>query len=114
MIKYEWRSSLGVDEESELRDVLERAAAYDAEPEYNSIEPDELFAAMRAGDRDNHHLVIWMLPRPTSIGEPPEPERIAGIIRLAPRADGWADGTVVIDPKLRSIGIITLLLEQAG
>ncbi len=112
MIKYEWRTSLDDAESAELRDLLTRAAAYDAEPEYNSIDFDDVVASM--ANSGTRHLVIWMLPRPHALDEPPEPQRIAGLIRFVDGDDGWADGTVVIEPDLRSIGIMTLLIEQVG
>ncbi|GAB26281.1 putative acetyltransferase [Gordonia polyisoprenivorans NBRC 16320 = JCM 10675] len=113
MIKYEWRDGFDESEAAELRGLLERAAAYDAEPEYNTIDPDDVLA--RTAEPDHvRNLVIWMLPRPNTLDGPPDPERIAGMIRFVDRGEQWWDATVVIDPDLRSIGIMTLLLEQAG
>ncbi|MBM7367400.1 hypothetical protein [Gordonia hydrophobica] len=118
MIHYEWRSQLDEHDAAQLRDLLVRAAAYDAEPEYNAIDPDEVVRDMAAAARSDgagvRHLVIWLDPRPVTLGGDDEPERVAGVIRLVPRSDGWADGTIVIDPDLRSIGIVTLLLEREG
>lgn len=114
MIRYEWRERITPAEAEELRDVLARAAVYDAEPEYNTVEFDEVERSMAAGDDSVRHLIIWMLPRPKALDEPPEPERVAGIIRLVEGRDGYAEGTAVIDPELRSIGIMTLLIEQVG
>lgn len=112
MIRYEWRTTLDDIDAHQLRDLLTRAAAYDAEPEYNTIDPDDVVRDMAADGA--RHLIIWMLPRPVTLGGPDEPERLAGIIRLVPRGHGAADGTIVIDPDLRSIGIVTLLMEREG
>ncbi len=114
MIKYEWRTDLGPDESAELSHLLGRAAAYDAEPEYNKIDYVDVERAMAQLDSPVRHLVIWMLPHARSMGEPDQPERVAGLIRLKCSPDGSAQATAVIDPRLRSIGIMTLLLEQVG
>jgi mycothiol synthase len=114
MIKYEWRSSLSPDESAELSDLLGRAAQYDAEPEYTGIDFDEVNQAMSQSDSSTRHLLIWMLPHATAMGEPDQPERIAGLIRVSRLSDGSARATAVVDPRLRSIGIMTLLLERVG
>lgn len=113
MIRYEWRTQLDVDDAAHLRDLLVRAAAYDAEPEYNGIDPDEVERDM-AADAGVRHLVIWLDPGQSTLDGKDEPERVAGIIRFVPSGGGWADATIVIDPELRSIGIVTLLLEREG
>jgi mycothiol synthase len=114
MIKYEWRTSLSPDESAELSELLGRAADYDAEPEYNRIDFTDVDRAMSQSDSSVHHLLIWMLPHATAMTEPDEPERIAGLLRLTCRPDGSAQANAVVDPGLRSIGIMTLLLEQVG
>jgi len=114
MIKYEWRTSLSPDESAELSDLLGRAAQYDAEPEYNRIDFCDVNRAMSQSDSSVHHLVIWMLPYATAMGEPDQPDRIAGLIRLRCLPDGSAQASAVVDPRLRSIGIMTLLLERVG
>jgi len=114
MIKYEWRTSLSADEAAELSDLLVRAADYDAEPEYNRIDFADVDRAMSQSDSSIRHLLIWMLPHATAMGEPDQPEGIAGLLRLHCGADGSATASVVIDPSLRSIGIMTLLLERVG
>ncbi len=114
MIKYEWRTSLSPDESAELSDLLGRAAEYDAEPEYTRIDFDDVNCAMSQSDSLVRHLLIWMLPHATALGEPDQPERIAGLVRLHFLADGSATASTVIDPRLRSIGIMTLLLERVG
>lgn len=114
MIKYEWRGSLSPAESAELADLLQRAAEYDAEPEYNSIDFADVEVAMFQADSSVRHLLIWMLPHATAMNEPEEPERVAGLLRLVFTSNGAAEATVVIDPRLRSIGIVTLLLEQVG
>ena len=48
------------------------------------------------------------------MGEPDQPDRIAGLIRLKCLPDGSANASAVIDPQLRSIGIMTLLVERVG
>lgn len=110
MISYEWRDTLSPGESAELADLLARAAAYDAEPEYSTIDFDDV---QRAAS-NVRHLLIWMLPRSIALGRPDEPERIAGLLRLEFSSESTASATVVIDPTLRSIGIMTLLLEQVG
>ncbi len=114
MIKYEWRTSLSPDESAELSDLLGRAADYDAEPEYNRIDFADVDRAMSQSDSSLRHLLIWMLPHATAIGEPDQPERIAGLLRLRCLSDGSANARAVVDPRLRSIGIMTLLLERVG
>ncbi|TAM69725.1 hypothetical protein [Mycobacterium sp.] len=114
MIKYEWRTDLSPDESAELSDLLVRAADYDAEPEYTRIDFGDVNDAMSQPDSSVHHLVIWMLPHATAMGEPEQPERIAGLVRLESASDGSATASAVIDPRLRSIGIMTLLLERIG
>ncbi|CDO90231.1 hypothetical protein AWC29_26685 [Mycobacterium triplex] len=114
MIKYEWRNSLSPDERAELSDLLRRAASYDAEPEYNRIDFTDVDRAMSQSDSSQRHLLIWMLPHATAMGEPDQPERIAGLLRLRCLPDGSAHASAVIDPRLRSIGIMTLLVERVG
>jgi mycothiol synthase len=114
MIKYEWRTSLSPDESAELSDMLGRAAHYDAEPEYNRIDFGDVDRAMSQSDSSVRHLLIWMLPHATAMGEPDQPARIAGLLRLRCLPDGSAHASAVVDPRLRSIGIMTLLLERVG
>jgi mycothiol synthase len=114
MIKYEWRTSLSPDESAELSDLLGRAAEYDAEPEYNRIDFADVDRALSESDSSVRHLVIWMLTHATEMGEPDQPDRIAGLIRLKCLPDGSANASAVIDPSLRSIGIMTLLVERVG
>jgi mycothiol synthase len=114
MIKYEWRNRLSPAESAELADLLQRAAAYDAEPEYSSIDFADVEQAMSQADSPVRHLVIWMLPYATAMGERDEPERIAGLLRLVFTSENQGEVTVVIDPRLRSKGIMTLLVEQVG
>ena len=102
MIKHEWRSTLSPAESAELADLLQRAAAYDAEPEYSTIDFADVEQAMSEADSPVRHLVIWMLPYATAMGEPDRPERIAGLLRLTFTSEGAAEGVVVIDPDLRS------------
>jgi mycothiol synthase len=112
VIKYEWRDSLGRHESAELAAMLARAAGYDAEAEYNTIDFADVEATL--GQPHTRHLLIWMLPRSVALDRPDEPERIAGLLRLVFTSDSLAEATVVIDPKLRSLGILTLLLEKLG
>ena len=112
MIKYEWRTELTPAEADELAEMLGRAADFDAEPEYTTIDFADVQCTI--GTATARHLLIWMLPYATAMGEPDRPERIAGLLRLMVSADGTADAAVVIDPQLRSIGIVTLLLERVG
>jgi len=114
MIKYEWRDRLSEEESAQLADLLHRAAVYDAEPEYSTIDFADVRRAMSASDSRYRHLVVWMLPYATEMGTADQPERIAGLIRLTLNADGTAEGTGVVDPQLRSIGIMTLLFERTG
>lgn len=114
MIKYEWRTGLGPGEAAELAALLDRAAYHDAEAEHNSIDFGAVQRAMDAGTDSVRHLVIWMLPHTTALDQPDDPERIAGLIRLEFTGTREAEVTAVVDPMLRSIGIMTLLLEQAG
>lgn len=114
MIKYEWRTSWNSDESAEVADLLQRAADFDAEPEYSGIDFADVEHAIAQPNSSVRHLFIWMLPHATAMGQPDEPERIAGLLRLASDTEGAAEATVVIDPRLRSRGIMTLLLEQVG
>ncbi|BDB44077.1 MULTISPECIES: hypothetical protein [Mycobacterium] len=114
MIKYEWRTTLSADESAELSDLLGRAADYDAEPEYNRIDFADVDRAMSQPNSSQRHLLIWMLPHATAMGEPDQPERIAGLLQLSCQPDGSAYASAVIDPSLRSIGIMTLLVERVG
>lgn len=114
MIRYEWRSRLTSDESAELADLLQRASAYDAEPEYSSIEFSEVQRDIAQGNTSVHNLVIWMLPHATELGKPDQPERIAGLVRMSATSDHEAEVTAVIEPDLRSLGIMTLLLERIG
>lgn len=114
MIKYEWRTELDPAETDELTDLLGRAAEYDAEPEYTSIAADQVVRSMSERDNRFRHLIIWMLPYATALGEPDHPERIAGLLRMNIHTDGTAQAALVIDPRFRSIGITTLLLERVG
>lgn len=114
MIKYEWRDALSDEESAQLADLLRRAADYDAEPEYSTIEFADIASAMASADPRYRHLLVWMLPYATALGAPDHPERIAGVIRLAVDDDGTAEASGVVDPQLRSIGIMTLLFERIG
>lgn len=114
MIKYEWRASLSPAESAQVSDLLRRAAEYDAEPDYNTIDFNDVEIAMSQADSASRHLLIWMLPHATAMNEPEVPERIAGLLRLVRTSDDAAEATLVIDPHLRSIGIATLLAEQLG
>lgn len=114
MIKYEWRTSWNSDESSEVADLLQRAADYDAEPEYSGIDFSDVEEAMKRPNSLVRHLFIWMLPHATAIGQPDEPERIVGLLRLTSGSTDSAEATVLVDPRLRSKGIMTLLLEQVG
>jgi len=112
VIKYEWRTQLCPDESAELAGMLARAAEYDAEPEYNTIDYAEVASSL--GQGDSRHLLIWMLPRPVALDRRDEGERIAGLLRLVFTSAQVAEASVVIDPELRSIGIVTQLLERLG
>jgi hypothetical protein len=114
MIRHEWRSSLTSDESTELAGLLQRASAYDAEPEYSSIEFSEVERDIAQGNPSTRHLMIWMLPHSTELGKPDEPERIAGLVRMSATSEHEAEVTEVIEPDLRSLGIMTLLLERIG
>jgi len=114
MIKYEWRASLSPDESAELSDLLGRAAEYDAEPEYSRIDFADVDRAMSQSDSRVRHLLIWMLSHATALGEPDQPDLVAGLVRVKCLSDGSANASAVIDPRLRSIGIMTLLLERVG
>ncbi len=114
MIKYEWRSQFSESELAELADMLDRAARYDAEPEYSTIAFADVEASLARNDGCARHLLIWMLPYATALGESDHREQIAGILRMVIAADGVARASLVIEPRLRSIGITTLLLEQIG
>ena len=112
MIKYEWRSALSAEESDKLAALLDRATRHDAEAEHNTI---DVAAVRRTLDAENvRHLVIWMLPHAVAMDRPDEPERIAGLIRVTGAGGPEAEVTAVIDPELRSIGIMTLLLEHLG
>lgn len=114
MIRYEWRVELTDQEAGELADLLARAATYDAEPGYSTIDFGDVERSLSDPDSGDRHLVIWMLPHATTMAAPDTKECIAGVVRLAHAASGAAEATVVIEPALRSIGIMTLLLETAG
>ena len=114
MIKYDWRTELTRSEAEELAGLLERAAAYDAEAGYNTVDFADVTRSLAADDSPDRHLLIWMLPHATAMDEPNAPECIAGLLRLTGASSGRADATAVIEPGLRSIGIMTLLLEQVG
>lgn len=114
MIRHEWRSALTSDESTELAELLQRASIYDAEPEYSSIEFSEVERDIAQDNPSAHHLVIWMMPHATELGKPDEPERIAGLVRMSATSHHEAEITAVIEPDLRSLGIMTLLLERIG
>lgn len=114
MIDYAWVDTLDDADGEQLRDLLERAAVYDAEPEYNTVDYAEVRSEMADADSASQHLMLWLQPRARELGGSLEPRRVAGVIRCLPTADGWSSATVVIDPELRSIGIMTLLMERAG
>jgi hypothetical protein len=114
MIKYEWRRALAAAESTQLADMLDRAAHYDAEPEYTTIAFEDVKQAMDQPDSPVQHLIIWMLPYATELGGSDHPERIVGVLRLVSTAPGVADAAIVIDPRMRSLGITTLLLERIG
>lgn len=111
MIKYEWRTGLDPQEAAELAALLDRAARHDAEAEHNTIDFGDVERTLAS--EGIRHLVIWMLPHATTLDGADEPERIAGLVRVVD-GDDAGEVTAVIDPELRSIGIMTLLLEQTG
>ncbi|MEH3132334.1 MAG: hypothetical protein PGN27_20475 [Mycolicibacterium neoaurum] len=114
MIKYEWRTELSPPEIAELTDMLERAASYDAEPEYTTIKIRDVLDSMADPASGTRHLLIWMLPYASLLNEHDHPEQIAGLLRMVIGSDGTSEATLVIEPRLRSIGITTLLLERVG
>jgi hypothetical protein len=114
MIKYEWREELSAAESVELADLLRRAAEFDAEPEYTTIEFQDVEHSMAQPDSKIRHLVVWMLPYATALAERERPERIAALLRIVPSGNGVGVASLVVDPDLRSIGIVTLLLERVG
>lgn len=114
MIKYEWRTELSPTEAAALTDMLDRAARYDAEPEYTTIRMSDVLESMAHPESGGRHLVIWMLPYSTLLNEHDRPEQIAGLLRVVVAPDGGAEAALVIDPRMRSIGITTLLLERVG
>jgi hypothetical protein len=112
MIKYEWRDHLDPDESAELAAMLARAAAHDAEPEYNTIDFADVQATL--DQPDTRHLLIWRLPRTATSSLADTSHKVAGLLRLVFTSDSVAELTVVVDPDARSIGILTTLLEQLG
>ncbi len=114
MIKYDWRDNLNAAESAELADLLRRAAEFDAEPEYTTIDFRDVEDSMAQPDSNIRHLLVWMLPYATALGEQNRPERIAALLRLRLSDNGFGAASLVVDPDLRSIGIVTLLLERVG
>jgi hypothetical protein len=112
VIKYEWRNHLDADESAELAAMLARAAVHDAEPEYNTIEFADVEATL--SQPDTRHLIIWRLPRAATSSLADTTHKIAGLVRLVFTSDSVAEATVVVDPRARSIGILTTLVEQLG
>jgi mycothiol synthase len=114
VIRYEWRTELSVDEAAQVRALLEGAAEFDSEPEFSTIEFDDVQADLEHGGPTKALMLLWMLPRHTRIGEAEEPEVLAGVLRMVIDRKRVGHVQLVIEPQLRSLGIVTLFVEKAG
>jgi hypothetical protein len=112
MITCEWRDRLTAAEADALAAVLARAADCDADKGYNTIDMDDVREGL--GRPDVKHLVIWFTACPNSTGRKPELQRIVGLLRLEFTGRAEARATVVVDPQLRSRGILSALLDYVS
>lgn len=112
MIRYGWFTSASESELDEISDLLHRAAEYDREPEFSTVD----FADVKndlAGTGSGKILLVRLLARTIDVIDE-VPEKIAAIVRLTPSGGSVAHASIVVDPDLRSRGIVTLFVETAG
>lgn len=114
MITYQWHTELGDSELTEVRNLLESAAAYDAEAEFSGIDFADVEKDIEQPDANKKLLLIRMLARQTRAGEDEEPECLAGVLRMVIDRHGVGDVQLVVAPELRSLGVVTLFVERAG
>lgn len=112
MIKYEWRTEASDSEQDQIRALLTRAAEYDKEPEFSTIEWEDVAHDLESGG-PARILLVSLLAQQVDKQEF-VPERIASVLRLTPLSDDVAAAQLVVDPDLRSRGITTLFIETAG
>jgi mycothiol synthase len=107
VLSYAWRKVLDPQEDGELRQMLAEATAADAEAGFPAVSLDEPYPD------DASHLVVRLLPddRPGHDAS----AVVAAYLRVEPDPSG-GPGTAryVVRPRLRSLGISTLLLETLG
>ncbi|OZG29221.1 N-acetyltransferase [Williamsia sp. 1138] len=114
MIRYQWQTELSDSEAAEVRNLLESASGYDAEPEFSGIDFADVEHDLAQRDPNRRLLLIRMLARQVRAGEDEEPECLAGVLRMVIDHHGVGDVQLVVAPELRSLGIVTLFVEQAG
>ncbi|OZE93184.1 hypothetical protein CH299_27940 [Rhodococcus sp. 14-2686-1-2] len=97
---------------TEISDLLHRAAQYDREPEFSTVDFTDVENDL-AGDGSGTILLVYLLARTIDVIDE-VPESIAAVIRLTPSSGSVAHASIVVDPDLRSRGIVTLFVEMAG
>ncbi|MFW0785223.1 GNAT family N-acetyltransferase [Gordonia sp. CPCC 206044] len=111
MISYHWCDELAADDREEVRALIRRAAAYDAEAGFSAI--DESTADSRSSAAEQ----VWHLPiraRRNLSTRVDEPMIIVAYLHLGVDPDGLGLARFVVDPDYRSRGIATLLVEELG
>lgn len=108
MIDWSWRDKLVAEERSEVEQLLEAAASYDAEAGFSTATPDETPAG------EVHHLLVTMPPRGSrgsaELDRLPD-FRVVAYLRLDV-VDGEGITQFVVRPEFRSLGVATLLFER--
>jgi len=107
MITYAWRTAFAREEEHELREMLDAAAAEDAEAGFPAVSLDQPYPD------DASHLVVRLRPDGRAGHEGSSP--VAAYLRVEPDPDrGPATLRYVVRPEFRSRGVSTLLVETLG
>lgn len=114
MIEYSWRTRPDRRERDEIVAMVKRAAVYDDEPEFTIIDPTAAAAELSELHSRTHYLAVFVRPSGQVDGRPVGERRVAGVLRLVTTADGKGDAYFVVDPELRSQGITTQFVEEAG
>jgi len=110
MISHRWYDEVPADVAGELHELIQEAAAYDAEAGFSTADP---LAAPPAG-ATIHHLLVSMPPKGSrgsaELDALPD-VRVVAYLRLDV-LDGVGDAQFVVRREFRSLGVATLLIEN--
>ncbi|MET7773195.1 GNAT family N-acetyltransferase [Nocardia sp. NPDC005366] len=112
MISYGWCERLDDGDRAEASTLVAAAARYDEEAGFTTIEPREVHSESTGPDE-----VVWHLPikaRRDLSTRDDAPEVMVAYLRLSIDRHGQASVAMVVDPRYRSRGIATTLVEELG